>query len=243
MLARLGPGAQASLADGRKTELISKWEQPRVIALARDGVVDRVGFVKAGVAEVFSQLGIDAVHTPNRAPRFEPFDPLDLGPGKHIGLFAAPFWRKNVVTQLAAVSLMGVATAHVLERPAVGYLDDLDIVEHGEVPWPDFVRLQGSVDLNLNVFLSECHPMSPMESYLAGVPCLISRTSDLFRDEPDLWELVTVSDADDPTAIAAAAGRLSDAGPSVVERARAWIEAADSRAARSWAAFTGETPA
>jgi len=214
----------------------------RVIALARDGVVDRVGFVKAGVAEVFSGMGIDAVHTPNRAPRFDPFDPLDLGPGKHIGVFAAPFWRKNVVTQLAAVSLMGEVTAHVLERPVIGYLDALDIVEHGEVPWPDFVRLQGSVDLNLYVSLSECHPMSPMESYLAGVPCLISRTSDLFRDDPDLWKTVTVSEADDPTAIAASARRLLDAGTDVVDRAREWITAADAHAARRWAEFTDGAP-
>jgi len=210
----------------------------RVIGLAREGVIDRVGFVKAGVAEVFSGMGIDAAHTPNRAPRLEPFQPLELGPGKHIGVFAAPFWRKNVVTQLAAVSLMGEATAHVLERPAVGYLDALDIVEHGETPWPEFVRLQGSVDLNLYVSLSECHPMSPMESYLAGVPCLISRTSDLFRDAPDLWEIVTVSEADNPTAIAAAAVRLLDAGPAVVARAREWIEAADTQAAHGWAEFT-----
>jgi hypothetical protein len=106
------------------------------------------------------------------------------------------------------------------------------------VPWPDFVRLQGSVDLNLYVSLSECHPMSPMESYLAGVPCLISRTSDLFRDDPDLWETVTVSEADDPTAIAASAHRLLDAGVEVVDRARGWIAAADIRAARRWAEFT-----
>ena len=114
---------------------------------------------------------------PNRAPTSRRSRRIDLGPGLHVGVFAAPFWRKNVVTQLLSLSLLDEAVGHVLEKPSVGYLDDLDIVEHGELPWPEFMALQGSVDVNLYVTLTECHPLSPVESYLAR--CSMSSLPDV----------------------------------------------------------------
>jgi hypothetical protein len=208
----------------------------RLIGMAGAGVVDRIGFVKAGLAEAFRALDAPAVHTPNRSPRLPGFEPRDLGEGSHIGVFSEPFWRKNVVTQLGAAAILG-GTAHVLARPPVGYLTPMRIVEHGELPWPQFVALQGSVDLNLYVTLSECHPMSPMESYLAGVPCLMSRTSEVFADDKELWELTTVAEADNPASIARVARRLLDHRPEAVERAQAWMRTADTRAAERWSDF------
>jgi hypothetical protein len=209
----------------------------RVVDLTRQGVVDRVGFVKAGMAEVFQALGIDALHTPNRAPTIPDFEPIAFEEDRvEIGVFAEPFWRKNVVTQLGAVALIPNARAHVMRKPDVRYLDGIDIVEHGELPWEEFVRLQGSMDLNLYVTLSESHPMTPVESYLSGVPCLFSRTSDLFRDDDELWDTTTIAEADDPSAIARAGSRLLQVAP--IERARAWIGGADITSRNAWSAFT-----
>ncbi|MGH9169192.1 MAG: hypothetical protein ACRD02_15335, partial [Acidimicrobiia bacterium] len=117
------------------------------------------------------------------------------------------------------------------------YLDGVPMVEHRLMPYEDFIRLQSSVDLNLYVTLSECQPLTPLESYLAGVPCLSSRTSVLFRDDPDLWQLTTVDELDNPLAIARAAQRLLDHKEEAVERARTWIEAWDERATERWHEF------
>lgn len=207
------------------------------LALARSGIVERVGFVKAGLAESFAALGYPAFYVPNRAPEMRASSRHDLGPGVHVGVFAEPFWRKNVVTQLGAVAMLGGATAHVMRRPEVGYLGELRIVEHGELPWHEFVDLQASTDANLYVTLSECHPLSPIESYLSGVPALMSRTSALFRDDADLWDMTTVEVADDPSEISAAARRLLDHRVEAIERAQRWIERADADAATRWKAF------
>jgi hypothetical protein len=142
-----------------------------------------------------------------------------------------------VVTQLLTVGLLDGAVAHVMRRPDVAYLSDVEIVEHGELPWEEFVALQGSVDLNLYVTLSECHPSTPQESYLAAVPCLMSRTSGIFRDDPVLWDLTTVDLLDDPTAIAAAARRLLDRSGEAFERAKRWMDSADARALEIWRVF------
>ena len=71
-----------------------------------------------------------------------------------------------------------------------------------------------------------------------GVPCLMSRTSDLFIDDSDLYELTTVDRADNPTAIAQAAKRLLDNAPEAVERANRALDAIDATSAEQWRAFT-----
>lgn len=208
-----------------------------VLELGRSGVLAGVGMAKAGVHDAFRAAGFEVEYVPNRVPRLPKFDRVDLGPGLHVGVFAEPFWRKNVVTQLLAVGLMEGAVAHVMRRPEVGYLDGLPIVEHGEMPWPEFVTLQGSVDINLYVTLSECHPSTPQESYLAGVPCLTSRVSAVFRDDPALWEMTSVEVADDPSAIAGAAAGLLAHRTEAVERAREWMRRMDELAKRAWRHF------
>ncbi len=209
------------------------------LALARAGTIGRLGFVKEGVAEALAALGHDVAYVPNRVPEVPEFEPQELGDGLDVGVFSEPFWRKNVVAQILAAALLGADRVHVMQRPDVGYLDGLAIVEHGELPWADFMRLQASVDLNLYVTLSECQPLTPVESYAAGVPCLASRTSPLFRDDPELWELTTVDELDNPKAIAAAARRLLDRRDEAVAAARASLERWDAAAAARWEAFVG----
>ncbi len=209
-----------------------------VLDLAQQRILAAVGMAKAGVAQAFAASGHPVVYVPNRAPVVGELTRWDLGSRVNVGVFAEPFWRKNVTTQLLAVGLIEGAAAHVMAKPANRYLGALAIVEHGELPYTDFLSLQGSTDLNLYVTLSECHPSTPQESYLAGVPCLISRTSAVFRSDPVLWELTSVDEADNPEAIARGARRLLAAREEAGERATAWIEEADRTGAEAWTAFT-----
>jgi hypothetical protein len=208
-----------------------------ILELGRSGLLTRVGMAKKGVHRAFAAAGHPVSYVPNRVPQLPVSEKVDLGPGTHVGVFAEPFWRKNVTTQLLATGLMQDATAHVLARPENGYLSGLQVVEHGEQPWAEFVALQGSVDLNLYVTLSECHPSTPQESYLAGVPCLISRVSSVFRSDPVLWDLTSVDEPDNPDAIAAAADRLLANSDEAVNRATEWMKEADRVGATAWAEF------
>ncbi len=212
-----------------------------VFSLRRGGVLAEVGMAKVGVSEAFTAAGYPVTYVPNRVPLMPEMDRVDLGPGLHVGVFAEPFWRKNVATQLLAVGLLDGAVAHVMRRPEVSYLDNIAVVEHGELPWAEFVALQGSVDVNLYVTLSECHPSTPQESYLAGVPCLISRVSGVFEDDPRLWEITTTDLADNPSAIASAARDLLAVGDEAVERAMAWMSTHDRLATETWERFTARS--
>ena len=207
-----------------------------VLDLIGEGVVDRIGFVKRGLAEAFSAMGYRAHPLTNRLPHLPTVIPDDFGSGEHVGVFLYPYWRKNVTTQIAAALMLG-ATAHVMRRPAVEYLPHDRIVEHGELPRERFLSALAGVDLNLHVTLSECHPMIPMESYLLGVPCLMSRTSSLFTDDPELLALTSVVELDDPQRIAASARTLDEARQEAVTRAVTSLRRMDAEAARSWEAF------
>ena len=208
-----------------------------ILALSKSGALDSVGMAKSGVHDAFAALGYDIAFVPNRVPRLPEFEKLDLGPGLNVGVFAEALWRKNLPTQLLANGMLEDARAHVMRRPGLAYLDGLEIVEHGELPWDRFIALQSSVDLNLYVTLSECHPSTPQESYLAGVPCLVSRVSSVFRDDPVLWDFTSVDEADNPASIARGASRLLEAREEAVRRAVAWMDAADRRGAEAWARF------
>ncbi len=208
-----------------------------VLSLFSHKVLAEVGMVKYGVAEAFRAGGHPVTYLPNRAPLMPEVAKVDLGPGLHVGVFAEPFWRKNVVTQLLAVGMLDGAQGHLMSKPSVGYLNAIDVVEHGVLPWEEFVGIQGSVDLNLYVTLTECHPVMPIESYLLGVPCLTSRTSAVFRNDPELWELTTVDKPDEPKAIAEQARLLLESEEEAVSRARAWILNADVEAQELWLDF------
>lgn len=207
-----------------------------IIGLVGEGVLAGMGMAKAGVPEAITALGIPVAYVPNRAPVLPSWSKQDLGTGFHVGVFAEPFWRKNVSAQVLAASLMG-ATPHVMRKPDNRYMAAVSAVEHGQLGYPEFISLQASVDLNLYVTLSECHPSTPQESYLTGVPCLMSRTSSVFRSDPDLWQLTTVDQADNPSEIAAAARRLDESREEAVARARVWIDAADRIGAELWESF------
>jgi hypothetical protein len=212
-----------------------------VLALAASGTVHRVGFVKQGLAEAFAALGHAAAYVPNRAPAIEPTPPrASSGEQIDVGVFAEPFWRKNLVSQLAALALIPGARGHVLAMPAVDYLERLSVVEHGVLQRKEFISLQASMDLNLYVTLSECHPLTPIESYLSGVPCLVSPTSVLFSDDPELLALTSVPEADNPAAIAAAAQRLFAERDRAVAQAQSWIHRWDGIAAERWHDFVAQ---
>ena len=208
-----------------------------ILGLLREGGLYGLGMAKDGLPEAFTAIGYPVSYVPNRAPDVPAVSKRDVGEGYNVGVFADPYWRKNVTTQLLAVGLIEGARAHVMLRPGNAYLREMDIVEHGILDYDTFVSLQASVNLNLYVTLSECHPSTPQESYMTGVPCLFSRTSAVFRSDPVLWAMTTVEQHDNPAAIATAGLALYENRDEATERAVEWIDEADRVGAQLWAEF------
>jgi len=218
--------------DGGEAEAVH-----RMIELNNEGVIARVATVKSGLSGAFAALGHDIVHISNRVPEIGTIDAGPSSNGTRVGIFLHPMWRKNVTTQILAAKELGWKP-FVMADPNVSYLSNTDFTVVGELSREEFLPIQAGMDITLNVTLSECHPMMPMESYRLGVPCLMSRTSDLFLEHPDLYRLTTVDQADNPTAIAGAAKSLLSNKDEAVEMANEALDRMDERSTEAWRAFT-----
>jgi len=218
--------------DGGEAEAVHQ-----MLELRRSGVMSGLATVKAGLVDSFRSLGHEISHVGNRVPELHDVEPATVSEGTNVGIFLSPIWRKNVTTQILTAHQLGWRP-FVMDDPDVPYLSRNDLTICGELPRDEFLAIQAAMDINLNVTLSECHPMMPMESYRLGVPCLVSRTSDLFLDDPELYDLTTVDQPDNPGAIAGAAERLLHNRANVLPRANAALDALDLRSAEQWRAFT-----
>lgn len=218
--------------DGGESEALDA-----IFSLADSGAISRVGTVKAGVADAFRAIGRSVQHVPNRVPTVPATPRVVVPAGTNVGIFLYPMWRKNVTTQILAAGMNGWHP-FVMQRPDVGYLSAEVMTEVGELPHDELLSLEASMTMAFNVTLSECHPMMPMEAYRLGVPCLMSRTSDLFADHDELFSLTTVAEADNPSAIAQAATDLLDERNNAVAWANSELDRIDAISLDRWLAFT-----
>ncbi len=199
-----------SLAQCAQPEIARRFRT--LIGLARDGLIDRIGCAKAGMAEVLRSSGVEALYLPYR---IEPPAQVRSGPAespRRVGVFVRDILRKNAHTQFAAAAMLRDAEVHVSEPPDLFYLPPgLRIVEHGDLPYDEFLELLGTMDLTLYVSLSECYPMVVAESLIRGVPCVTSHTHEILEHDAGLARSLLVEALDNPAAIAERAeAALSD---------------------------------
>lgn len=187
----------------------------RTIALAREGAVDAVGCAKAGMAEALQSLGVEATYVPYRVAPPDTVGNRPADSPRKVGVFVRDIFRKSAHTQFMAAAMVEDAEIHCNELPDLSYLPrPFEAVEHGELPYEEFLELLGSMDVNFYVSLSECYPMVVVESLIRGVPCLTSHSHEILAHDADLADRLIVPAYDDPTAIAAQAERvLADREP------------------------------
>lgn len=174
------------------------------------GVIRGMVAVKPGLHHALEKIGIQA---------WDVFNPIpDLGGAKRraqlddgviqIGLFSAiSSWYKNPYVQLLAVAGRPnvVLDTNLYEEDVRGLdLGLKSIRHHHHMPRPDFLQLIGQQDLNLYVTNTECSPMTALESWALGVPCIVGPAGDVYSVVSSrLAELLVEPKVDDPTAISA----------------------------------------
>ena len=127
--------------------------------------------------------------------------------GIRIGLYAAKCddWRKNMYSQMAAVSLIPNAILDMvpLNENAKSFAKVLGMKIDGieeSLPRDELIKRMSKNNLNLYVTYSECAPMLPLESFEMNVPCLTGNNHHYFEDT-SLEQYLIINNEEDPEAI------------------------------------------
>ncbi|KAI3637387.1 hypothetical protein MIR68_004036 [Amoeboaphelidium protococcarum] len=133
------------------------------------------------------------------------------GPRWNVGVFGSSWNHKNVFVQIMALCRIPNIKIHVLEKPKLPYLEHCqsEIISHGRfIPHEEFIQLIQSMDINLYVSLTECFPMTIIESITVGIPALTSATSPIYTLDPMLQQFLVINELDSPDYIADAVIRI-----------------------------------
>lgn len=146
----------------------------QLISFGKTKKISRFGFVKEGLAEVFSKLyDFNSFHQPLYPPIIpKEIKKIELDKSKlHIGVFGADTFNKNLHNQVIHALMIDDVIVHVLDKSIFNYLAKEDrIVEHGkDLPREQFLSILGSMDLNLYMSFNESWGLVAKESEAMGV--------------------------------------------------------------------------
>ncbi len=221
------------------------WRQlRRWVHAAQNGAITRFGVIKAGLDEFLRKLDIDSVLLRLFLPmrRVEPRRgeiPNAVG----IWLSGSSSYRKLPHAMIAAVKAMptfylkgagigpeGMALVTALDVPFLQVLQD-------PIPYTRMLNEIAKTKVSLYVTISECSPMLPVESFSVGVPCLIGPSSDLFRDDRLLREMLVVEEPYNPGLIAEKATAVVQRTDEILSAYRKYNQSVEIRAREALARF------
>jgi hypothetical protein len=225
----------------------TNWQSLRMLMeLARSGKLQRIGFVKAGMAELFQRMGIAASFVCNAVYQMpEGPAPVQAG-GPHLGIWAvnAAVWQKLPFAMLGAAREIPGARVYMSggNRRVVEFAGAMGVdAEIRERPFPpsEMPDRMRAMHLNLYVTLSECTPMVPLESLSVGVPCLFGPNSHLLEDHRYLHDRLMVPYPDRHEVIARYIRRALEERDEIIKAYRAYLPRYLDRSRQTLADFLG----
>lgn len=158
-------------------------------------LIYKFGFCKKNMDLIFQKLGYKAEFIPNRISSYKNIKKNKFKNKKQIGILSSFLWHKNNLNQILSASLIDNSTIHTLSIPNVKYLDNLlkgKIIEHDFLTHNEFIKLLGSMDINLYISLTECYPMVFLESLILGVPCLVGKTVEPIIEDEEIKKYLVI---------------------------------------------------
>lgn len=146
------------------------------------GFANKLSSPHMGMVETLQGFGINSELLKNSVDISKlPKRQANPVPGLHIGVFGTGAPWKNMETQIIAAGLFakthdGPVHIHVNEFRPTPTIEALNIVliQHGQLPRPEFLELLATMDIVLNVSLTETFGYLVVESFMIGVPCVHS---------------------------------------------------------------------
>lgn len=209
----------------------------RFINLAKEGVIEKVGFCKQDLAEYFARQGVNSYFVMNRFyPEKHTFKKLN--PKKiNIGIFGQNQWHRNITNQAVGALMIDGAKLHVNEIAKHFFLDKERIKVYGILPKEEFLKIYQQIDINLYISLTDCFPMTVIESMQYGIPCLVSDTSAVYDFSPQLKKWLMVSAIDGPLKIAQQIKEVVENYPAIQDEIKKYLPVLKEKVEASIAEF------
>lgn len=181
-----------------------------VMKLQKKGVVTAFATCKKSLYGFYKAQGVPVYFITNKVELPKAVagkKKLKAGDAISIGLYAASpdNWRKNMLSQIAAVALMKDAVLDIvpLNSVAEGFAKAVGVKITGvkeNLSREEMIKRMGKNDVNLYVTFSECAPMLPLESLEVGVPCITGNNHHFFKGR-ELEKYLVVDNETDVTSI------------------------------------------
>ena len=181
--------------------------QKEIFKLLRNGKINALATCKKSLYNFYKDQGFNTFFITNIVQL--PFKVEKKKESKKIkiGLYAANCsnWRKNVFSQMAAVSKIDNAILDMvpLNDTAKEFAKMLNIKLEGEeksLPREELIKRMANNTVNLYVTFSECSPMLPLESFEVGVPCITGNNFHYFENS-ELEKYIVVNNEDNINSI------------------------------------------
>lgn len=178
-----------------------------IMNLQKKKIIDRIGFAKQGMSDVFNKLGIDAHLVMNRLPSIKKRNYKSWRNNKNIFIPATNHPRKNMYTQvMAALMVEDVDEIHIVGKLDQDFMKNIKL--NGKKVFQYVYLDRDTVHQYINqsaivlyVTISECAPVVPLECLVAGTICLSGANHGLYLDNRYLNNALVVSEEDDSLAI------------------------------------------
>ncbi len=171
----------------------------QAIALAKQGMIYKLGVAKKGMEKSFQAMGLRSEFLPNFVNSIPEFSSRVTATKPQLGIWVSWIgYRKLPYAMIAATHLVSDA---VLNMAGVGdrakeWADMLGVTVNyfssNPIPREELHQHIKNTHLSLYLTSSECAPMLPIESLSLGVPCLISPVSHWFEDDEYLHSRLVV---------------------------------------------------
>ncbi len=209
-----------------------------LLNLAKAGKIDKLGFVKAGMAEVITAgTGVRTGFLMNWIDRIpeKPSEPLAGGPHLGLWLLWSGNWQKPPFTMLASSLLIPGSVVHGADSDdrLNEYIRLLNIqAEFAGRPLlrSELFEKMSKMHVNLYVTFHECAPMLPLESLSLGVPCIMGPVSHYFEDAPYLHQRLVVPYPDRAEVVASYILKAIEERTEIIEAYRDYIPGYNDRA-------------
>jgi glycosyltransferase involved in cell wall biosynthesis len=191
------------------------------------GNITRIESPSLVISKVFNRFGVECHYNPNQIERV----PADIVPlsGINIGIFGSGMPWKNLETQVIAAALYAKTTTGVkihTQSPISDLCRELgiEVVVHPQMPRDRFLKLAGSMTINMAIGMTETFGYFAVESFLVGAPCLWSVMTPSMRGSGiSECEITCI---DDPTEIEHHIKVVIENRADIVKRGQVYLESA-----------------